>query len=222
MWSIHRQRVAPSERTLRQSSTPHSYQELWKERQLQSPPSPSPEPQIVTIDSDSNEPTFPNGFGHQNPIVPPSLNDLSLPPNSFNVLATMAVIRQDEEDILQSPESSDPSPISTPSMNVSTIESWETPHTTTDDITFYLSEGEPRRLFWHFSPNESFDSNQPQHASFASSPSSTPPHPSRRMRKLSMGMSFLQKRGCRSTPARHAASPFRPERHPEAQGKLKL
>ena len=55
----------------------------------------SPEPQIVTIDSDSNEPTFPYAFGTQHPIVPPSLNDLKLPPNPFNVMATMAVIQQD-------------------------------------------------------------------------------------------------------------------------------
>ena len=39
----------------------------------------SPEPQIVTIESDSNEPTFPYAFGAQYPIVPPSLNDLNLP-----------------------------------------------------------------------------------------------------------------------------------------------
>ena len=96
----------------------------------------SPEPQIVTIDSDSNEPTFLYGFVHQNPYVPPSLNDLNLPPNHFNVLTTMAVIRQDEEDSPQSPEPSDPSPISTLPMNVSTIEGWETQHTTTDDNTF--------------------------------------------------------------------------------------
>ena len=55
------------------------------------------EPQIVTIDSDSNEPTIPHGIGNQHPIVPPSLNDLNLPPNPFNVLATMAVNRQDEK-----------------------------------------------------------------------------------------------------------------------------
>ena len=29
----------------------------------------SPEPQIVTIDSDSNKPTFPYVFGNQNPII---------------------------------------------------------------------------------------------------------------------------------------------------------
>ena len=57
----------------------------------------SPEPQIVTIDSDSNEPTFPYAFGTQHPIVPPSLNDLYLPPHPFNVLVRMAVIQQDQE-----------------------------------------------------------------------------------------------------------------------------
>ena len=79
------------------------------------------EPQIMTIDSDSNEPTFPYGFGHQHPIMPPSLNDLNLPHNPFNVLATMAVIRQDEEYSPQSPETSDPSPIFTPSKNLTLL-----------------------------------------------------------------------------------------------------
>ena len=82
----------------------------------------SPEPQIVTIDSDSNEPTFPYAFGTQHPIVPPSLNDVNMPPNPFNVLATMAVIQQDQEDSPHSPDPSDPSPISTPPMNLSTID----------------------------------------------------------------------------------------------------
>ena len=121
----------------------------------------SPEPQIVTIDSDSNEPTFPHGLGNQHPVMPPSLNDLNLPHNPFNVLATMAVIRQDEENSPQSMEPSDASPILTPPMNLSTIEVWETPHTTTDDNTFY-SEGEPRGVCWDISPNESFDSNEPR------------------------------------------------------------
>ena len=101
MWSAHRKRVAPSEITLRQSSSRRSKQV-------------SPEPQLVTLDSDSNESTFPYGFGHQNPIVPPSLNHLNLPPNPINVLATIAVIRQDEEESPQSPEPSDPSKITAP------------------------------------------------------------------------------------------------------------
>ena len=133
----------------------------------------SPEPQIVLIDSDSNEPTFLYAFGTQHPIVPPSLNDLNLPPNPFNVLATMAVIQQDQEDSPQSTEPSDPSPISTPPMNLSTIEGWETPHTTTDDNTFYSSENEPRRVYWDFSPNETFESNEPRRVYSTGTPSST-------------------------------------------------
>ena len=113
----------------------------------------SREPQIVTIDSDSNEPTIRYGFGSQHPIVPPNLNDLNLPHNPFNVFATVAVIRQDKEHSLQSPEPSIPSPISTPIMNLSTIEGWETPYTNTEDNLFY-PEGEPRRVYWDNSPSE--------------------------------------------------------------------
>ena len=81
----------------------------------------SPEPQIVTIDSDSNESTFPYRFGNQNPIMPPNFSDLNLPPNPFNVLANLAVIRADEYSP-QPPELTISSPISTPPRNVSTIE----------------------------------------------------------------------------------------------------
>ena len=58
----------------------------------------SPEPQIVTVDDDSNQPTMPYGFGRQLPIVPPSLNDLNLPPNPFNILNTMAVGTQTQDN----------------------------------------------------------------------------------------------------------------------------
>ena len=110
----------------------------------------SPQPQLFTIDVDSNEPTMPYGFGRQLPIVPPSLNDLNLPPNPFSILATMAVVYHTKDGnndgySPQSPDPSDPSPISTPPMNVSTFNSWETTHTTTDDNTFY-SDDEPRRI----------------------------------------------------------------------------
>ena len=82
------------------------------------------EPQILMIDDDSNEPTMPYGFGRQFPIIPPSLKDLNLPPNPFNILATMAVANNTEEAnddnySPQSPEPSELSPISTPPMNVS-------------------------------------------------------------------------------------------------------
>ena len=155
----------------------------------------SPEPQFVTMDSDSNEPTFPYEFGFQHPVLPANLNDLNLPPNPFNVLATMAVIQQDQEDSPQPPEPSDPSPISTPPMNLSTIEGWETLHTTTDDNTFYLSENGPRRVYWDFSPDETFDTNEPRRVSPAESPCSTPLPPPRQKRRLSMGISFRQKGG---------------------------
>ena len=141
--------------------------------------------------------------------MPPSLNDLNLPPNSFNVLATMAVNRLDDANSPQSPEPSIPSPISTPPMNVSTIEGWDTTYTTTDDNTFYSSENEPRRVYWHISSSDTFDSHEPRKVSVASSPSSTPPSPRRQKRKLSIGMSFPKKGECRSTPARHAANPYR-------------
>ena len=111
----------------------------------------SPEPQIVRIDSDSKELTIPYEFGRQLPIVPPpKLNDLNLPPNPFNNSATMAVVKppkddSDENYSPQSPEPSEPSPISTPLMNIRSIDGWETPHTTTDENTFY-SVDEPRRV----------------------------------------------------------------------------
>ena len=155
----------------------------------------SPEPQIATIGSDSNGPTFPYAFGSQHPIVPPSLNDLNLPPNPFNVLATLAVIQQDQEDISKPPDPSDPSPISTPPMNLSTIDDWETTHTTTDDNTFNSSENEPRRVYWELPADETFESNEPRPVYPTRSPSSTPPPPPRQKRRLSMGMSFLQRGG---------------------------
>ena len=90
------------------------------------------EPHSVTFDSDSNEPTMPYGLGRQLPIIPPNLNDLNLPPNPFNILATMVVVNTAEDGYddnysPQSPEPSEPSPISTPPMSVSTIDGWETP-----------------------------------------------------------------------------------------------
>ena len=167
----------------------------------------SPEPQIFTIDDNSNEPTMPYGFGRQLPIVPPSLNDLNLPPNPFKILHTMAVVTQTQDDndeySPQSPEQSDPSPISAPPMNVSTINSWETPHTTTDDNIFY-SEDKPRRVYWNSPLDETFDSeDEPRRTHLLSSPS--PPPPPRKMkRKLGIGMSFPKKGECRSTSAKPA------------------
>ena len=153
----------------------------------------SPEPQIVMIDSDSNEPTIANGFGNQQPIVPPGLNDISLLPNPFNVLANMAVIQPNEEYSPQSPEPADPSPISTPPMNLSTIEGWETPHTSSDNATFYSED--PRRFYWDISSNDTCNSNEPRPVSFRFEPIPTPPPPQRRKKKLSMGLFFFAQKG---------------------------
>ena len=111
----------------------------------------SPQPHIFTINDNSNEPTIPYGFGRQLPMVPPSLNDLNLPPNPFNILATMAVVHQtqnthDDNYSPQSPEPSELSSISTPPMNVSAFNSWETSYTSTDNNTFYTSD-ELRRVY---------------------------------------------------------------------------
>ena len=154
----------------------------------------SPELRIVTLDSDSNEPTISYGFGSQQPIVPSSLNDLNLPPNPFNVLVTTATIRADDAYSPQSPEPSVPSPISTPPINVRSIEGRDTTHTTTDHATFY-NDDEPRRVYWEISSSDTFDPNEPRNVSVASSPSSNPQPPRRQKRKLSIGMSFPRKRG---------------------------
>ena len=154
----------------------------------------SNEPQIVTIDDDSNEPTMPYGFGRQLPVVPPSLNDLNLPPNPpFNILATMAIANNtgganDDNYSPQSPQPSLSSPISTPPMNVSAHNSWETSYTTTDNDTFYSSD-EPRRIYF-----------------LPPSPASPLSPPRKLKRRLSLVMSFPKEGGgCRSTSAKRAA-----------------
>ena len=137
----------------------------------------SPQPYFFTFNDDSNEPTIPYGFGRQLPIVPPSLNDLNLPPNPFNIVATMAIANNtgdtnDDNYSLQSPQPSKPPPISTPPMNVSAFNSWETSYATTDNDTFHSSD-EPRGIYF-----------------LPPSPSPPPSPPRRQKRKLSQGMSF--------------------------------
>ena len=125
---------------------------------------------------------MPYGFGRQLPIVPPSLNDLNLLPNPFNILATMAIANNTQEanGNNYSPESPDPSvpfSISTPPMNISAFNSWETSYTTTDDNTFHSSD-EPRRIYF-----------------LPPSPSPPPSTPRRQKRKLSLEMSFPKEGG---------------------------
>ena len=157
----------------------------------------SPETDIVTRDDNSNDPTFPYGFGAQQPIVPPRLNDFNLPPNLFKILATMAVVNNglDNKYSPQSAEPSDPSLISTPPMHMSTIDGWETPRTTTDDNTFYW-EDEPRQVCWTSLLDETFQSEgENRQIHMLSSP--LPPSPPRKLkRKLEMGMSFPKRGEC--------------------------
>ena len=136
-------------------------------------------------------------------------------------MAKMAVVKHpedinDDNYSPQSPEPSELSSISTPPMNVSTFNSWERSHTTTDDNTFYTSD-EPRRVYWDILSDDNFGSNEQRNPSVASSPSVTPPHPRAQKRKLSIGTSFPKKGECCSTPGRHAANPYQPKRHPDAQ-----
>ena len=68
----------------------------------------SPKPLTVTIQSDSNEPMIPYEYGQQQPIQPPSLNDLNLPMTPFNV---MAIVSQERTKAQQYPTQADDSPI---------------------------------------------------------------------------------------------------------------
>ena len=174
------------------NSTEMSGNDTWDMPSISSITSPAP--QIVTIDSDSNEPTMPYRFGRQLPIVPPSLNDLNLPPNPFNILATMAIATNtggtnDDNYSPQSPAPSELSSKSTPPMNFSAFRSWETSSTSTDDDTFYSSD-EPRRVYWDLSSDDEFCSSDRRIPSVASSPCVTPLPPRAQKRKLGLGMSF--------------------------------
>ena len=99
---------------------------------------------IATIDSYSKVPTMPYGFGWLLPIIPPNMNDLNLPPDALDILATLAVANpkeegHDENYSPQSPELSKLSPTSTPTMNFNKIDGREATHTTTDIILSFLT-----------------------------------------------------------------------------------
>ena len=51
-----------------------------------------PEPDIVNLNDNSNDLTNPYRFGVQQPIVPPSFNDLNQSPNPFNLSPAMLVV----------------------------------------------------------------------------------------------------------------------------------
>ena len=119
----------------------------------------------------------------------------------------MAIITQtrdnNEQYSPESPEPSLPSPISTPPMNVSTYNSWETPHTTTDDNTFY-SEDEQRRVYWTSPLGETFESEDEPRRIYVLSPSPSPqPSPPRRQKKkVEPGNVLSKRRGSVAAPLR--------------------
>ena len=71
----------------------------------------SPERDIASLDDNSNDPTFPYGFGAQPTIALPSINDLNLPSNTFKISAAMTVVQQtpNQYDDNYSPRSPQPS-----------------------------------------------------------------------------------------------------------------
>ena len=111
----------------------------------------------------------------------------------------MAVLHpiQTTHDDNYSPQSLEPSElssISTPPMNVSAFNNWETSYTSTDDNTFYTSD-EPRRIYWDLPSDDDLGSSVPRKPSVATSPCVTPPPPRAQKRKLSLGMSFSKEGG---------------------------
>ena len=101
--------------------------------------------------------------------------------------------QHDEYYSPQSPEPFDPSPITTPPMNVSTIDGWQTPHTKTDDKIFY-SEDDPRHIHWISPQDEPFHSESEPRRTYLLSSVSPLSRPRKTKRKFEMVMSF-PKRG---------------------------
>ena len=76
-------------------------------------------------------------------------------------------------------------------MNLSAIEGWETPRTSTDKATFSWDD-DLKRVYWDLSLDETHLENEPRRFHFLNNPSPpTPPH--KMKRKLSMGMSLPKK-----------------------------
>ena len=156
-----------------------------------------PEPDIVNLDNNSNEPIFPYGFGAQQPIVPPSLNDLNLQTNPFNTSPTEAVVQGNQtqhDDIYspQPPQPSEPSPISTPAMNLSRTDGRETPHTAVVDNTFYSEDG-LKRVHWNPNWTKLFIRKAELTRIYLLLSPSPPLPPRKKRRRLEMEMSFLKR-----------------------------
>ena len=136
-----------------------------------------PEPPRVTINSKSNDPKIPYDSGTQDPIIPPSLNDISLPPNPFINSATMVVVRptvqqQKDKKSAESSALSEISSVSTLLLTISAVVMWET----FSDVGTFYSDDETTEIVK------------------LSSPSLLQP-PREQKRRLRLRMSFSQKSG---------------------------
>ena len=93
----------------------------------------TPEPQIVSIASNSNEPTIQYGYGRRAPNILPCLNHLNLPLNPCNVMTPKPLAAINErgtyapaaDDSPTSTTTFTKSEILTSSMIVSTVDAWE-------------------------------------------------------------------------------------------------
>ena len=91
----------------------------------------------------------------------------------------------------QTPEPSESSTISTPPMNLSTIDGCENRHTTLIDNTFF-SEDQPRRVHWTSPMDETFRmEGKPRRTYLLPSPYLLS-SPRQMKRKLEMGVAFLK------------------------------
>ena len=136
-------------------------------------------------------------IGAQQLFALPSLNDLNLRLSPFYILATTAVVQANptQHDDKFSPhpsELSETSPISTPHMNLSTIDGWEAPHTARDDNTC-CSGDEPRWVYWNSPQDELFHSEGYPRRIYLLPLPFTPSKPRKMKSKLEMGVSFPNK-----------------------------
>ena len=219
MWRAHQRNAVRLGRILRQSSIGHNYQEQWHDRQLPPPPSPRWSHKLSQMIRILINPRFHTGSAVNIQLChSASMISICHPTHS------MCWLIRPWSNQTKSTAPNDRSHLSRSNLyaprNLSAIEGWETTYTTTVDNTIY-SEDEPRRVYWDDSSSETLGSNEPRQVFFASSPSSTPPPPRGQKESWAWGCFFTKWGDCRSTPARHAASPYQPKRHPDAQEKLK-
>ena len=164
-------------------------------------PVTSPMANIVTIESDTNEPTIPQFLARQSPIILPNLNSLNLPPNPFNVLATMAVMKPATSRYVERAR-----PIHYHHFNLDAADAFE--YSTRLGHIFRR-----RTVLLCWTQATLFCLKSYLHAV----------KPKKTEAKIEHWSVFSSKgRGCRSTPAMAAVNPYQQKRHPYSQIKHRL